>query len=825
MALKKSEIYSTLWKCANKLRSNSGLGAEAFKNYVLIILFLKYMSDRAKTGKKSIFTIPEGCSFDDIVALKGTTKIGDKINKIIAKIAEENDLQDVINVTDHDFCDKKLGNLDESSKLITELVAAFQVDGLDFSQNRAADDDLIGDAYEFFMRNFASQAGKDKGQFYTPTEVSRLMALLIGIDQDNRKMVSVYDPTCGSGSLLLRVKAAAKPNVSIDGQDIDPANIELSYLNMFLHDCDTADIRVGDTLNLPQHTTNGILNTYDYIVSNPKFSLHNWMTLAKPNDTYGRWNSEIGVPPQQYGDYAFLLHCVKSLKATGKCAIILPNGVLTRGGDEARLRRWLVEQHLITGIIAFPANAFFGTSIAGNVIVLDNRRKSDGIFFIDASNLGYKDEDSKIRLREQDIKRVIDVWRERKDVPHFAYLATYKTTQQEGEDHPMYQVEREGFALNLSLYVTPEDDEVHQDIDAHLHGGIPENDVERLSKFWSVCSTLRAALFKSFRPGFVKLAVEQNIIPEIIEQNESFRAQTAVYRQSIEQWTEKTEPLMLAVGKDNDPKKHIAAWGQSILDMFTECQSLVDAYDVYDELLDYYNSTMQDDLYMISKDGWSTPLKEPTKKSPKYTDLQCDLLPVSLAVQHFHPDMKLQLDAKISELATIQEQMQNHLEEYEEDFQDNLFYGKFNAANLKKKIQRCMPMKSTKGKKNGKNKIVEYSTGEQRKHWQRYAELLAKEKEYKTEISKLDKQLYAALLKTYSELKPEVAKQIIVKEKWLAEIEKKVNRLMDVITHNITTEVKILAKRYERTLSQLQGDYQTKEKAVLNHLKAMGFEL
>jgi hypothetical protein len=247
--------------------------------------------------------------------------------------------------------------------------------------------------------------------------------------------------------LLLRVRAIAKHEVALFGQDIDPANIELSYLNMFIHGCEDADIRVGDTLNAPKHVDDGQLTTYDYIVSNPKFSLHNWMNGASANDEFGRWNADIGVPPQQYGDFAFLMHCVKCLKSDGKCAIILPNGVLTRGGEEAKLRKWLVEQRLLSGIIAFPANTFFGTSIAGNVLVIDKTRPQDGVFFIDASELGYKDADSKIRLREQDIKRIVDVWRARQDVPHFAHLATFDAEQKENEDVAMYEVERNGFAF------------------------------------------------------------------------------------------------------------------------------------------------------------------------------------------------------------------------------------------------------------------------------------------------------------------------------------------------------------------------------------------
>lgn len=871
MALKKSEIYSTLTKCANKLRSNSGIGAESFKNYVLIILFLKYISDKVKSGDSTVLVIPEGCYFEDIVALKGKKTIGDSLNKIIEKISEANGLQDIINLADHDFCDKKLGNAEDSSKLISELIAAFQDDGLDFSHNRAADDDLIGDAYEYLMRNFASLAGKDKGQFYTPTEISRLMALLIGIDQDDRPMVSAYDPTCGSGSLLLRVRAAAKHKVSLDGQDIDPANIELSYMNMVIHGCETPSILQGDTLNSPKHVVNGKLQTYDYVVSNPKFSLHNWMLTAKEDDEYGRWNPEIGVPPQQYGDFAFLLHCVKSMKPNGKCAIILPNGVLTRGGDEERLRKWLIEQRLLSGIIAFPANAFYGTSIAGNVLVLDNHRVQDGVFFIDASNLGYKDADSKIRLREQDIKRVIDVWRCRKDEPHFAHLSTFETSQLEGEDIPMYEIQRNGFNLNMSRYVIPVDKEIHQDIDGHLHGGIPEFDIERLGKYWDICSTLRAALFHPFRKGFFSLCVEKNKISETIKNEESFKTQEAIFNSTIEKWCDQTRPIMLAVGKDNKPKEEIALWGQSILDTFMQSRTLVDAYDVYDQLLGYYNDSLQDDLFMISRDGWMPKLILPTKKNPKWTDLACDLLPVGLAVNVFLKDLKADFDKATNRLTEIQEKMSNMIEEDDGNLDDTLFYGKLNAANIKKKLERCKARRLTgeettflhslapyleKTNKSNKAKIAqlcqpyeylfedgqnitkkavkrlldnselwEYSTEEQRKLWQQYLDLMDEEKHAKSDIKALDARLYVEIKRIYRELTEETARQTIVNKKWLADITSRISGEMQTALHRIVTEVNDMYSRYEFTLCELSRSFAEKENIVLRHLKEMGFEV
>lgn len=818
MALKKSEIYGTLVKCANKLRSNSGIGAESFKNYVLILLFLKYISDRKKSGETTGLEIPDGCSFDDIATFKSNGKekgkdkaesLGDKINKSITAIAEKNGLEDIINITDHDFCDKKLGSPEESNKLIKELVAAFQVEGLDFSKNRAADDDLIGDAYEYLMRNFASLAGKDKGQFYTPTEVSRLMACLIGIDVDERPKISAYDPTCGSASLLLRVKAAAKHTVSLFGQDIDPANLELSHLNAFIHGCNTPDIRLGDTLNSPKHVDNGELRTFDYIVSNPKFSLHNWMNGALENDIYGRWNSEIGVPPQQYGDFAFLLHCIKSLNHDGKCAIILPNGVLTRGGSEAKLRKWIIEQKLLSGVIAFPQNAFFGTTIAGNVLIIDKKHKQDGVFFIDASDLGYKDDDSKIRLREQDIKRITDVWRERKDVPHFAHLSSYERKKLDGETVAKYEIERNDFALNLSLYVVPVDKEVHQNIDAHLHGGLPESDIERMQNYWDICPTLKNDLFKPQRDGYEELGIDKKDILQTIENNDSFCKQAKKFTTSLVQWCNEIKPEMYSVAKGNDPKSIIASWGQSLLEKFKKCKSLVGAYDVYDQLMNYYKDSMQDDLYMISNGGWETSLNIPTKKTVKWSDLSCDLLPVNVAIDYFLSDLKGDLEKEEAELASLQEKMEDFKEDNEENFvESDFFFGKLNETNLKKAL------KGTCSK-------------EQHDLWNEYLSLMQEERLLKNNVKKTSSQLLKEIIRVYAEIKndEETTKKIIIENKWLKDISNLISNEMQKVTESISAETTNLTNRYEYTMKNLLDDFTKKERAVGSYLKKMGFEL
>ena len=343
MAIKKTQLYSILWESCNILRGS--MDASQYKNYVLTILFLKYISDKVKAGSDLYFELPEGCSFNDIVALKQKANIGEEIQKRLHLIAKANpNLDNIINEADFDDS-TKLGSGKAKVDTLSNLIAVFQKDFLDFSSNRAGDDDIIGDAYEYLMKNFAAESGKKKGQFYTPAEVSRLMAMILGIHQDSRDQISIYDPTCGSGSLLLRAKAEAQNGVSIFGQELDGATRGMAVMNMYLHGVDDAEIEVGDTIEKPffKDAPNELMK-FDYAVANPPFSQKGWIKgEVKINDTYGRWGTDDSlppIPPAGYEDYAFLLHIIKSLKSQGRAACILPNGVLFRGNEEENVRRF-----------------------------------------------------------------------------------------------------------------------------------------------------------------------------------------------------------------------------------------------------------------------------------------------------------------------------------------------------------------------------------------------------------------------------------------------------------------------------------------------------
>ncbi len=310
MAIKKSELYSSLWQSCDNLRGS--MDTSQYKDYILTLLFVKYVSDKYAGKTRGVFIIPEGGSFQDMVAQIGKKDIGEQINKIISRLAEANRLQGVIDITS--FNDpNKLGKAQVMQDLLSDLIRIFNDDNLNFSRNRADDDDILGDAYEFLMGHFATESGKSKGQFYTPSEVSRIVAKVIGVNEKTTADQTVYDPTCGSGSLLLKVADEAPQKMSIYGQEMDMSTRGLAKMNTILHNHPTANIAPHDnTLVHPAFKNeHGGLKTFDFAVANPPFSAKSWTQgLIPSNDSYNRFTG-YGIPPEKNGDYAFLLHLIK----------------------------------------------------------------------------------------------------------------------------------------------------------------------------------------------------------------------------------------------------------------------------------------------------------------------------------------------------------------------------------------------------------------------------------------------------------------------------------------------------------------------------------
>ena len=546
MAVKKSVLYSKLWDSCNTLRSKGGMDATQYKDYVLIVLFMKVITDKYYNKKDSLIEVPEDANFNTMIALKGKKNIGEEFNKILAKIAEENDLQNVIDVVDFND-ENKLGKGKDMIDALTGLVEVFQDPELDFSNNRADDNDVLGDAYEYLMKQFASEAGKSKGQFYTPSEVSRVMAKILKIDKSTKSPIEVYDMACGSGSLLIKAGNEAREDkkVYLYGQEKDTNTVGLCVMNMFLHGNATADIRDGNTLTNPRHLENGNIKTFDYCVANPPFSVKKWSTDLGLDKEYGRFTG-FGMPPENCADYAFLLHMLKAMDPiSGRGAIILPHGVLFRGGQEEIIRKNLLKSGYIEGIIGLPANLFYGTGIPACIIVLDKKDAENrkDIFIIDASKYFVKD-GNKNKLREKDIKKITETYLGRIEEEKYSKIVTIS------------DIEKEEYNLNIPRYIDSSEDEMIPDVKAHLLGGIPEKDVEKLNKYWNIAPNLKDELFSNNEKiGYLNLAIDKDEINEKINNSEEFNVYFEKLKNNVTKWKSENENILLNINSETRVKE------------------------------------------------------------------------------------------------------------------------------------------------------------------------------------------------------------------------------------------------------------------------------
>lgn len=804
MPIKKSQLYSSIWQSCDELRG--GMDASQYKDYVLVLLFVKYVSDKAAGQKSYLLDVPKGGSFADMVALKGNKAIGEEMNKIVAKLAEANDLKGVIDVADWNDEDK-LGRGKEMVDRLTSLIGIFEKPDLDFRANRADGDDLLGDAYEFLMRHFATESGKSKGQFYTPAEVSRIMAKVIGLGSAKNANQTIYDPTCGSGSLLLKAHDEAKGATGFDlavyGQENDNATAALARMNLILHDCPTSEIWKDNTLSSPHFTEpkTGKLKTFDFAVANPPFSTKAWSNgLDSANDLYGRF--AFGVPPVKNGDFAFLLHLLASLKSTGKGAIILPHGVLFRGNTEAGIRREIVRRGYIKGIIGLPANLFFGTGIPACIVVLDKEGAASrtGIFMIDASK-GFRKEGPKNLLRAQDIHRIVDTFNRQAEVPRYARMVPLGEIADPKNDHN----------LNLPRYIDSSDPEDLQDIDAHLRGGIPERDLDALADYWTVLPAVRTTLFESAgRPGYVRLKAPVTDVKTAVLGHPEFIAFNEAAGERFAAWRTASTAQLLAFGKGGHPKALIETIAESLLDAFKNVP-LLDVYDIYQHLMDYWNETMQDDCYFIAADAWvaRTPRMVVTDKNGKQKDKgwACDLIPKQLVVARYFGSEQAALDAQQAKVDAATAGLAELEEEHggEEGFLGS--FGKIAKAEINARL------KEIKGDKEAKDEAIVLT---------RWLELSESEATLKRDVKEQDAVLDNLAYTKYPKLTEAEIKSLVTNDKWTARLSAAVQGELDRVSQTLTSRIRDLAERYATPLPQLTGEVATHAARVEGHLKRMG---
>lgn len=821
MAIKKSQLYKHLWEACNALRG--GMDASEYKDYILVLLFVRYLTDKYD-GKDDIVQIPQGGSFKDLVALKGKPNIGEGIDIVLSKLATENALNGVIDRVSFNDEDK-LGKGKEMVDRLTKLIAIFENPELDFSNNNAGGDDLLGDAYEYLIGNFAVESGKSKGSFYTPAEVSRIMAKVIKANESTSPQDTVYDPTCGSGSLLLKISDEA-PNITIYGQEKDNTTKSLAILNMWMHGRPTADIKGGQsTLAVPLFTEqNGSLKTFDYVVANPPFSQKNWTDGFNPSDDqYERFDG-FGIPPEKNGDYAFLLHILKSLKpGKGRGAVILPHGVLFRGGAEEAIRKNIIR--FIKGIIGLPSNLFYGTGIPACIIVLDkpSMENHKGIFFIDASKDYIKD-GAKNRLREQDIRKITDTFLNQIEIPHYSRFVS--------DD----EIAANGFNLNIPRYIAKQSDEIIQNIDAHLNGGISDADIDELNQYWSVCPTLKSDLFSGDRTGFSKM--KTNDVVETIANNSEFTNFRQNIHDMFNDWILSVESKLKGLCTDDNPKDLIQELGSSVLAKFDK-SVLIEKYDVYGILRNYWNETMADDCYLIKSDGWQDAgrllvrLQKETKKKDKSVvtkdvaglcGLEGALIPTELVITEYFDDDNQKLIGFKEKLSVIQSEKISMIEEESGD--DGLLTEVIknkktddddDSSKDDKEVKITVDTKALK--KRLKEKIDE----DEKMCLTKYSNLLDQEKQIKDSIKKIEASLEKQIMEKYVNLTLDEIKHLVVDVKWSATLESNLDDLIEKQKTNLTNSVQQLADRYSETLSEIESKANGLEQKVKQHLKNMGF--
>ena len=464
-------IFNKVWRACDTFRGV--IDPAMYKDYVLTMLFVKYLSDVRKSklaefgakykGKPNAetriqrdmererFVVAEECTFDFLYEHRNDNDIGQTINTVLEKIEDANKakLHNVFRNIDFNS-EANLGQARQRNTRLKNLLEDFA--GLDLRPEQVGHMDVIGDVYEYLIAQFASQAGKKAGEFYTPAEVSETLARLVAPKSGDR----ICDPTCGSGSLLIRTsKQIQGKDFSLFGQEMNGSTWALCKMNMFLHEVDAATVQWEDTIRHPQLLENDALMKFNIVIANPPFSLDKWGQDMAANDRFGRFKR--GIPPKSKGDWAFISHMLATaIEGAGRVGVVVPHGVLFRGGQEGKIRESVIKENLLSAVIGLPSNLFYGTGIPAALMIFDKARKPNGkgdVLFIDASR-EYEQETNRSKLRPQDIDKIVETYRKRKEIEKYSRAA------------PFAEIQENEFNLNIPRYVDTFEPEPEIDIPA-----------------------------------------------------------------------------------------------------------------------------------------------------------------------------------------------------------------------------------------------------------------------------------------------------------------------------------------------------------------------
>ena len=831
--MNKQQLASKIWEAANKMRSK--IEANEYKDYILGFIFYKFLSD-----KELEMLINEGWTKEDLKVYlteednELLTHCQDKNGYFIAydnlfstwlEMGSDFKVQNVtdalsaftrlIKPTHKKVFDKifntletglsKLGESDGArTKAISDLIQLIRVIPMDSKQGY----DVLGFIYEYLISNFAANAGKKAGEFYTPHEVSLLMSEIVAEHLKGRDNIEIYDPTSGSGSLLINIghsvskRMANKDNIKYYAQELKENTYNLTRMNLIMRGILPENVctRNGDTLEEdwpyfdesdPQMTYNPLY--VDAVVSNPPYS-QAWDPTDKDSDPrYKRF----GLAPKTKADYAFLLHDLYHIKPDGIMTIVLPHGVLFRGGEEEKIRTNLIEENHIDAIIGLPANIFFGTGIPTIIMVLKQNRENNDVLIIDASK-GFEKVGKNNQLRASDIKRIVDTVIARKDVPKYAKVVSKQT------------IRENGYNLNIPRYVDSSEKGESWDIYASIFGGIPKSEINELSSYWTAFPTLKAQLFAESETPYSAVVAED--INKTISENNDVIAFVEKYRSVFADFADYLNTILI----ENASTIAVSMQENKIADnIFARLADipLIDRYTAY-QLLHNAWVTIAQDLEMIQTEGFDATKKTDPKmilKKEKGKDVEVQdgwighIIPfevVQSSLLKAETDVIKTKEARLAEITSEYEESFDNISEDEKEENKDLFTDEndgFVPAAVLKKAKELSKKAKSYAEDSFDSKII------------KVAKLIEEEKSIKKDIKTLTEKLHVATKKTIETLTDEQAKEML-RLKWIAPLCDGIAVLPDSIVSALEGAINALTKKYSVTMLDVESEIEQSER-------------
>ena len=828
--MNKQQLASKIWESANKMRSK--IEANEYKDYILGFIFYKFLSDKElkylKENDYEDADIRELTEEDEDAVKDIQTSIGYFIayENLFSTWLEMGSDFEVDNVRTalsaftrliseshkkvfdkiFDTLQSGLSKLGDSSKSQTKAVSDLIYLIKDIPMDGKQDYDVLGFVYEYLISNFAANAGKKAGEFYTPHEVSVLMSEIVAEHLKDRDKIEIYDPTSGSGSLLINIgKSLSKYMDNSNGikyyaQELKENTYNLTRMNLVMRGIIPSNIyaRNGDTLedDWPYFDDADPIASYDplyvdAVVSNPPYS-QNWNPSGKEMDP--RY-AGYGIAPKSKADYAFLLHDLYHLKPDGIMNIVLPHGVLFRGGEEGEIRKNLIENNKIDAIIGLPANIFFGTGIPTIVMVLKQKRTNDDVLIIDASK-GFIKEGKNNKLRDSDIKKIVDTFKNRLSIDKYSKVVSRD------------EIRQNDYNLNIPRYVDSSEKAESWDIYALMFGGIPEKELNDYKEYWDAFPTLRADLYS--KAGNSYYALNTDDVKGTIKNNKDVRAFIEEYKNAFNGFDEALENILIKNIESINISMAEILIGDEIFRRIKD-KSLVNAYEAYQLFSDEWN-TVSVDLEIIQTEGFEATKKvDPNivskKKDGKDVEVQDGwaghVIPFSLVQDKILYAEKKALSDKENRLLDIKSLYEELLEEFNEDEKEMDFITEDRDAFVNSEVIKA-----------SKNKELEEETVAKLK---KVVDIIDEEKKLKKEIKTLNAELENETKKRIEELTDTEVIELL-KDKWITPIVKGLDVIPNRIIESLSSKMESLVKKYELTFSDVEKEIAETEKSLRDML-------